>query len=358
MKGLVTPWETLKASADSFMKEMYIPKHGYKLSRYAQPTLMTTAFAVNLKCLLGLEVFNYDRHFIEKSIDDNTGIFVDISLEKDDLPKEKLEYLRHQTNYFCRLAYKNLGNELPVIDIEDYFELRDFKKWLMAFDWDYPWDCSNNIMFVLDACFSGEDLNNITLGEELLSNLSAYQSSDTGLWGNERASLLSKVCGSVHFYPYYLVFGELLQKEKIKNNVNALFRNGWFYPIVGGGACPDYDGIASLCWLKANDVQSKINLVSIYNSIINSTTQDGLFCEAKRKNWDVPPESILPKVREWMVKDYHFYSGWNKMKYKIDEPNIWACFLRVTSLVLIENFFGIENNFHLPSRPGLIWYNQ
>jgi len=356
---LHVPWSIIKISVSKFINEL---KEGnlYKLSSISETTLLSTTFA-----LLIQKSFNYE---IDKNVIDvlknsqvkETGLFLDGKIKESNLSNEKKSYLINQTTYFSRLILRELNIDFEQINDSLIPSYINVESWIDSFNWDFPWDCSNDIMFVLDFCFNiPTNKKKIEIGKKILDVLAKRQNIESGLWGTNRASLLASMSGSMHFYPFFIKFyGEVPYSQKIINSVFSLQKSGFFYPLLGGGVCPDYDGIASLVWLNACSDRGTIALVSAFSSLFSSLTNEGLFIEAKRLIGEQPPNDIEDKVKDWMLSDIHKYSGWHSMKYTVSKPNLWACYLRSISLATIQQFLVGKTEIFFNNSCGLGWYNK
>lgn len=355
-KILYFPWYVYAQNVSKYLDELENDGE-YALSANSGPTLMATAMAVLLQKALQIPI-NVDAvERIESAWDEQRKRFFCSALERD-LPCN-VAYIRNQTSYFSRLALRAVGIESSKHRACRSTSKHEIEAWLGCRDWDHPWDASNEIMFVLEDLLnppaSDEDID---AGVHLLITLLKYRNHMTGMWGSGQSSTLSQMCASMHFVPFYLDLGLEFGADRIRHGaVNALGSGGCFYPLVGGGACPDYDGTCILVWLRGSDVADELLLPIFSNHLLNQ--RQGLFIEASRFEGQLPEAGVLESsVVEWSMMKTHLYSGWAAMRYHVDKPNVWACWVRAASLAMIQRVYGIPSEYVFTSHPGIGWMHK
>jgi hypothetical protein len=344
------PWDVFKSNMAKYLNELEFNSL-YPISVHASPTLISSAIALLLQYSLGIDINKKTFTMILNSWDIESKSYKCNELESQNTKNKN--YLRAQTNYFCRVIcrtlYKSENNY-------ERLERKNIEMWMQNIDWNKPWDSANEIMFVLDSLFNPPTCeNNIKIGNDVLKFLQSNINKDTGFWGSSKSSKLSQMCGSMHIYPFIIENNLNLNNNKIvSSTLDILSYGGCFYPIIGGGACPDYDGTCLLTWFKLSKDQNKLLLPIFTNHLMNQ--ENGLFIEARRFINHKPKDVLIAKeISNWIFSDYHYYSGWESMKYHVAEPNLWACWVRTLSIAMIQHKFGVKNDIKFLDYPGLGW---
>lgn len=370
-------------------------------SNYKQHSLMSTAFAI-----IGLELMR-SLNKIDKIItfqklksfqDPKTGFFIDPQLSNPDKNIWYIEkyYLHYQTTAFMLSAIDALGGkaEYNFRFLSNYKSKNYIIEWLNNLDWKNPWHQSNKIMFILQFLsyeyIIFKDNKSFTFLINILDWLDEFQDPETGFWGtNKGSSLYNAMAGAFHFLMFYFYFKRSLKfNEKMIDSVLKIqSKDGLFYPFGGGGACEDVDAIDILVKLSSitdykND-EIKSALYKAYKKILTYQNSDGGFCWARRPSYSlhysyrylnpfsklynfnyakfVIKRSILsPFVDKYKESNILLYSGWDKMKFKVSESDIWSTWFRLLALALIESKYPeLKNqniNFKFRRLPALGWH--
>ena len=375
------------------------PKRGFYLqSGFDQKTLMSSAFSIiNLELINGMETINkeIESNYFLSSQDQKTGLFIDSSWKGNISNIKDLEknYIPYQTTAFSISALDALGYQPKYgFHFLDYFRNKtNLKDWFFGLNWKNPWNESNKVMFLLQF-FSHEDIrfNNLeskSLVLLLLDLLDASIDHQTGYWGTDKgASNFNGMAGAFHFYNHYKYYVRHIPYEQpaLINTIKIQEKDGLFHPLGGGGACEDLDAIDIICKLNINDRQKMEVLKKAYYSILDLHRDDGGFPWAIRPvfpflyglqylnplnnqfhfgmfKWILKRNiigSLIPSLKENRL---YQYSGWDQMKYNIDESDGWSTWFRLLSLATIEQLIpSIKNHdidFNFRSLPALGWQN-
>lgn len=344
-----------------------------RIARGTAPTLLSQCFAV-----LGLELVNalpelspqnqerWSSQILE-CYRPQHGLFIDPTVDRDSLPDHghNWTYLTWQSTFFALAALDALGHdtEYSLEFLESFKGSQQICRWLEGREWHNPWLESNNVMFLTSFLIQewerSHDSRTVQTLDVLFEWLDEHQNPITGYWDlGQGASTLNAMAGAFHFYFLYFYTGRAVRyPERILESTLALQQpDGLFNPSGGGGACLDLDAVdilvkfSLLTDYRAADV--KAALERAYEAILNNQNPDGGFCEAKRP---APRKSLKRQVAEVVGLDrllnrpyeghpveYLNYSGWDRMRYRVDESDLWSTWFRPLALALISTRYPGE----------------
>lgn len=325
--------------------------------------------------------------FIAEYQSHESGLFLDPLLKPDDLPQSghNWQYVTWQSTFFGLAALDALGAQAPhpLTFLETFLDSNNIEHWLASRDWTNPWLESNNIMFLVSCLVQEWERTGHTQYQAathtIFDWLDDHQNPETGYWDlNQGASLLNAMAGAFHFCFLYFYLGRPVNyAERIIDSTLALQQcDGLFDPRGGGSACLDLDAIDLLVKLsmlteyRAEDI--KTALAYAFEAILRNQNPDGGFCEAKR-----PPlwqKSLKRRAAELVSLDrllnrpwrgqpvkYVSYSGWDKMRYRVDESDLWSTWFRPLALALISTRypgkFIDDMNWQFRRTPTLGWHD-
>jgi len=342
--------------------------YGFKFFNNGNLTILSTSFGVQLNFLLNnLSNYPIDKIYItlKKQQDSKTGLFIDNNFDIKQTVGFEEEYILWQFTYFTTIALDMLG-EKPQYSFNFLSDLKNKKsleKWLKKQDFRNFWYTSNKIMFLFYfLTYEQERLNidNSGLIDYLFDFLDSKQDANTGFWGTQNgASLENGMFGASHIYLYYDFHGRKINyKDKIVNNVIKLQNSYGLFGSKLGGACEDYDAIEILSVLtKHSNYKYKVinNVVSkTYNMIQKNQNKDGGF------SYNIDNRSILKRLKDKITGKEHYYnySGWDKMRGKCFESDLWGTYFRVLTIAKIERMLDISrsNEYKFYSLPGWGYY--
>ena len=299
--------------------------------------------------------------FIAEHQSSETGLFLDPLLQQGDLPESghNWQYVTWQFTFFGLAALDALGAQppYPLTFLKTFLDSNDVEYWLATRDWTNPWLESNNIMFLVSFVIQEWERTGNSIYEgaahAIFDWLDDHQNPETGYWDlGQGASLLNAMAGAFHFYFLYFYLGRPVNyAERIIDSTLALQQpDGLLDPRGGGGACQDLDAIdilvkfSLLTDYRAEDI--KATLIRAFEAILRNQNPDGGFCEAKRPPWR---KSLKRRVAELVALDrllnrpwqgrpieYLSYSSWDKMRYRVDESDLWSTWFRPLALALIS----------------------
>lgn len=321
-----------------------------------------------------------------QSADD--GMFYDPLFVEDDLMQKQrgVQYLQWQFAFFSLAALNALHAEPPhrLVFLDRFVNAQPIETWLVELDWSDPWMVSNRIMFVVSFLIHEWECGHAPEYQEIIERifnwLDANQNPTTGFWdlGGE-ASLHNQMAGAFHFYFFYFYLGrEVRYPESIIDNTLALqHADGLYSPRGGGGACLDLDAVDILVKFsllvdhRAADV--KASLTRSFEGILKNQNSDGGFCEAHRPPvWQKSRKRKLLELfgidrlldRPWQggPVEHQMFSGWLKMRHRIDESEMWSAWFRPLALALISNRYPGEFIDNIPWRfhqsAALGWHDR
>lgn len=382
----------------------------FKMNKSLSPTFMSNCFGI-----LALELINEidsvpnlkrdaTINFFNQHQDIKTGLYLD-PLITIKVPERNIlmnNYLHLQTTSFVLSTIDSLGGE-PKYEFNFLNEYRDKERalgWINSLNWENAWSVSNDVMFFLQFLSYEASNRNNRKSDEIITIcfdwLDANQDPKTGFWGtNKGASIYNGMAGAFHILIFYHYFNRKINFiEKIIDNTLALqVRDGLFYPMGGGGACEDLDAIDILIKCsKLTDykkIEIKKRLKKAFDAILKLNQLDGGFVWAIR-----PKHSILnwfkfslPFHKTWSYTQFKFilmkailcnvfskyksakdseflaYSGWERMRFKICESDIWSTWFRMLALALINERYHFSeelNNvtWRYRNYPGLGWHKK
>lgn len=357
-------------------------------------TLLSSCFAVLARETIGaLNLFSSSQlqewsQYIAKHQSSESGLFLDPLLDRNDLSKRghNWQYITWQFTFFSLAALDALEAQAnyPLSFVEIFLDSNKIEHWLANRDWSDPWLESNNIMFLISFLIQEwERTGNLTYSKAahtILDWLDEYQNPKTGYWDlNRGASLLNAMAGAFHLYFFYFYLGRPVNyPERIIDSTLALQEpDGLFDQRGGGRACLDMDAIDILVKFSLltehRVTEIKEALRHAFEAILMNQNPDGGFCEAKR-----PPlwqKSLKRRVaesvgldrllnRSWRGRpiEHKHYSSWDKMRYWVDESDLWSTWSRVYTLALISSRYPDEFiddiNWQFRSSPTLGWHNE
>lgn len=355
-------------------------------------TLLASCFAVLARELFdGLGSLSYSEQqgwaqFIAQHQNSETGLFLDPLLQQDDLPESShnWQYVTWQFTFFGLAALDALGAQplYLLTFLQTFLDSNDVVCWLATRDWTDPWLESNSIMFLASFLIQEWERTGNPIYEKatcaIFDWLDDHQNPETGYWDlGQGASLLDAMAGAFHFYFLYFYLGRPVNyAERIIDSTLALQQpDGLFDPRGGGGACIDLDAIdilvkfSMLTDYRATDI--KAALTRAFEAILRNQNPDGGFCEAKRPSCR---KSLKRRVAELVALDrllnrpwqgrpveYVCYSGWDKMRYRVDESDLWSTWFRPLALALISTRYPGEFiddiNWRFRRTPTLGWHD-
>ena len=381
----------------NYINSLKAKDYGFYLqSQYKQRTLMSSAFSIiTLELIDGMNVLdkNNESSYFLSSQDPNTGLFIDpdVIRQPKNISDLGYNYIHYQTTAFSISSLDALGTqpEYPFHFLNPFRNREYLKNWLFKLDWSNPWLESNKVMFLLQF-FSYEDIRNNNNESKalvlyLLDLLNKMNDPITGYWGtNLGSSYFNAMAGAFHFYNHYKYYDKEIPNKRhaFINTINMQEKDGLFHPLGGGGACEDLDAVDIIHKIFEHHKYGKNALIKAYNSIINSQMEDGGFCWAKRpqfpllfgiKHLNPFNKSFHSGMCKWIIKrnilgsllthlkdpKMYQYSGWELMKYNIDESDGWSTWFRILALATIEaNYPHLKKHdidFNFRSLPSLGW---
>jgi len=358
----------------------------YGISASAEhTTVLSSCFALFIYELIGeLQQFSTTERsdwasFLQSFQAEKSGLFLDPLARRDEFTNRKhdWQYFTWQTTFFCLSALDALGAKPlhPLKFIQPYLGPAAITAWLDGLNWHDPWLESNKVMFLTSFLIQSSEME---AAHSIFDWLDAHQDPHTGYWGTQHgASLLNAMAGAFHFYFLYLYLQRPFQhlEQIIDSTLSLQQPDGLYDPRGGGGACLDLDAV---------DILVKVSLLTDYHSadikgslrrthqaILANQRLDGSFCEAMRLK---VRKSSKRKIAEFFGIDRLLnrvqvpgreptsFSGWEKMKYYLDEGDLWSSWFRLLTLDLISTFSGDQDPVVPPkikfrSSPALGWHD-
>lgn len=369
------------------------------LNRYVAsapvPTLLASCFSVMTREMYGAlkslpAATRQDwADYINAMQSADSGLFVDPIFSKEDLSGKVhgVDYLLWQFTFFSAAALHSLGAKpkRPFCFLEDFFiKNPSIEDWLAGLNWADPWLVSNEIMFLASFLIQETERDQNERYREIIRRifdwLDENQSSETGFWDlGQGASPHYTMAGAFHFYFLYFYLDRPVNFiEKIIDSTLAVQHpDGLYGPAGGGGACLDLDAVdilvkfSLLTDYRAGDVKS--SLKRSFEALMKNQNSDGGFCEAKRPPlWKKSRKRKLMELfgvdrllnRPWQGRpvEYQNYSGWTRMRQRIDESDLWSAWFRPLALGLISvrypGEFIDDILWQFPTSPMLGWHDQ
>jgi len=316
-----------------------------------------------------------------------SGLFLDPLLKPNEVPKDghNWQYVTWQFTFFALAALDALGGQplYPLTFLKSFLESNDIAYWLVARDWANPWLEGNNIMFLASFLIQEWERTGNSQYEvaahTIFDWLDEHQNPETGYWDlNQGASLLNAMAGAFHLYFLYLYLGRPVNfpKRIIDSTLSLQYPDGLFDPRGGGGACLDLDAVdilvkfSLLTDYRAEEV--KAALTRAFEAILRNQNPDGGFCEAKRPPlWHKSCKRRVAELvgldrllhRPWQGRpvEYMSYSSWGKIRYRVDESDLWSTWVRPLALALISSRYPGEFiddiNWRFRRTPTLGWHD-
>jgi len=363
--------------------------------------LYSTCFGVMCLDLIGeLDKFK-DKEKITKYIqnyqDKKIGYFIDKTAIHKDKTAHNQEYINLQLTDFSQMALSAL-NKKPLykyIFLEKYKNKDYLKGWLYKLDWDNPWLVSNLIMFILNCLIYENEKENKEYINFLINWLIKNQNPQNGYWNlGKKSTLHNQMAGAYHFLIFYTYLSKkpnyierIIDSTLIIQNYDGLFNYAG-----GGGACDDLDAIDLLCRAKfytdyrKEDIKKALK--KAYFALLKNQNNDGGFCWAKRKSFDLlkilniinaknfklPIRDFIKNIKAKIENQFQviflrhrlvwYYSGIKKMKISLDKSDIWSTWFRLLSIATIEKTFPeiTRNkksfNWNMRKKSGLGFYKK
>lgn len=374
----------------------------YRFTTDGHPTLLSSCFSVFIHELLDLlqaksKLEQQDwTSYLRNSQEAESGLFIDPLLKPDDLSDglHSRGYLDWQTTMFGISALDALG-QLPDHSLNFLTPYRDsahLQAWLLQRDLSNPWMMSNEIMFLM-FFFSYEYLRkgmqgSLTRLELIFDYLNYHRDSRTGFWGtNHGADLYNAMAGAYHFLPFYAFFDKALpHAERMIDSILALQNpcDGLFLAKGGGGACEDMDAVGTLIILTTVTRHREQDIVhalqKVRQAIKGNQRPDGGFSWSQRKPYGIQEwlhafNPFLPHLdlhtiyvlkRSAIAGPFKTvksmcHAGWEKMRFKVDQSDMWSTYFRLLAIALIERKLELERDGHqwkFRSLPGLGWHSN
>lgn len=300
----------------------------FRMNDGADSTIFTSCFALFIFNLFG-EVHLWSQKeidiwidYISSFQDRDSGYFVPHNFRGDLNTK-----LVQQLTCFCL-------SSLDIFGVSPMYEFSFLKQW------PHTEDVHTYLRDI--GCFKGKPTTgNIAMAlaifltyqyekykdESALDRLDSWfywhektQNRSTGFWGNSlRKKYYAGFQNAFHQFVIYNYWSRRISRHK--NIVDIVLSlqdvDGFFAPTPGGGACWDYDAADILinCGYKRGYRKKEIKdvLVHLYFAILRGQSEDGGFCESRKR-----PSSS----RDIMTHSKFIFSGCN--------PELWYYRLRAT----------------------------
>lgn len=316
------------------------------------------------------------------------GMFYDPFFSEEDLVQKQrgVQYLQWQFAFFSLAALNALDAQPshPLHFLDEFVQLQPVERWLAGQDWSDPWMVSNRIMFIVSFLIHEWECGRKPEYEEVVRRvfdwLDVNQNPATGFWDlGGGASAHNLMAGAFHFYFFYFYLGRKVNfpQEIIDNTLALQHTDGLYSPRGGGGACLDLDAIdilvkfSLLVDYRAADIKS--SLTRSFETILQNQNHDGGFCEAHRTPvWQKSRKRKLIEFfgvdrllnRPWQGGpiEHQMFSGWLKMRHRVDESELWSAWFRPLSLALISDRYPGEFIDDIPWRfhqsAALGWHDR
>jgi hypothetical protein len=348
------------------------------MSRFT-PSSPDTIFLASCYGVLALRLFNeLDNltskqkeewiHYLKSHQSQKNGLFLDPLLSKEELPENghNWEYATWKFTFFGLGALETFNQQpvYPLSFLEQFLNENDISTWLEGLHWRNPWLESNRVMylasFLIREWERTGDSSYKTKVDAILDWLDRYQSPETGFWGEDQnRDLFNAMAGAFHFYFFYFYIGRPVNyiNQIIDKTLTLQQPDGLYDPRGGGGACLDLDAVDILVKLsyltdyRKDEIKSSLN--RSFQAILNNQNPDGGFCECKR-----PLPVIRSRKRrflesvglDWLIKskpveravEYKRQIKWEKLRYNVEESNLWASWFRPLALALISKRYPGE----------------
>lgn len=315
-------------------------QNGFRFT--AQGTETVTSTSIGLLLAEGLGAAPDAKHpfieFIRSAQDPGSGLFREPLAASVPLVGEEHdgEYHDCMTTYFALHALDVLGEKplYPLHFLDNFRQQEAITNWLEGLNWANPWRESNRIMHLLSAFLFALLWDRKPWAadryHDVLDWLDMRQDPRTGLSGAERgASLLNAVAGAYHFVPFYRYARRPVRcwSKIIDACLELQHEDGLFAPTPGGGACEDLDAIDLLC-TGARDAgrltpEIRRALTRAFWAIWNMQREDG----------SMPYSGAAGNA-------VYRFSSWPAMEAPRGGGDVWATWVRFTSLHTIRELLG------------------
>ena len=316
------------------------------------------------------------------------GLFMDPLLQKDELPAtgHNWEYATWEFTNFGLGALEILGERSrhPLFFVDEFLNTHPIVPWLESLNWRNPWLESNRVMYLCTFLFrewerTGDERYKSAI-DGLFDWLDLNQDPRTGFWGTDQdRDMLNAMAGAYHFYFFYFYMGRKVNYvNQILDNTLALQEpDGLYDPRGGGGACLDLDAIdilvkfSYLTDYRAREIKGSLS--RSFKAIVANQNEDGGFCECKRPSIATRSRRralleavgldrvFKPRVIE-KPAEYKRQIKWEKMRYRVDESNLWASWFRPLALALISRRYPGEFiddiEWHFGKGPFIGWHDE
>jgi len=372
----------------------------YRFTAQGVPTFLSSCFAIFIYELVDLlsSIPVAERQswaaYLRSCQDVKSGLFKDHLLNPCEL-EDRLhsqEYLEWQMTMFGISALDAIDQhpDHALSFLSHYRNARSLHAWLNKRDLSNPWMMSNEVMFLM-FFFSyeylrgknSESLRNLKL---ILDYLDRHQDPRTGFWGTDHgADILNAMAGAYHFLPFYGFFEKPLSYSvQMIDRILALQNrsDGLFVAKGGGGACEDMDAVGSLIILNGFTNHRELDILHALEkakqTLRKSQKPDGGFSWSLRKPYGIKEwiHAINPFIPYLDVRSIYVlkrsaiggplkrnkfmsHAGWQKMRFKIDESDMWSTYFRLLAIALIESRQASGKtitSWKFRTLPGLGWH--
>ncbi|MBN2192256.1 MAG: hypothetical protein JW751_05525 [Polyangiaceae bacterium] len=334
---------------------------GYRFWQGGKVTLLSTAFAVLTRTLLGgsteRDVERVGRGL--RSRQSTTGHFVDPSFRPEDARgTHRPDYIEWQTTYYVLSALDALGErpQHALAFVEPLRAAVRLDRWLEARNWRNFWLASNEIMFLLYFLAylerRQEDRAAAAVAHQVLDRLDSRQDPETGYFGSSHASINNQMYGAAHIYMFYDHFGRPIRyAEQILDTTLALERATGLYGHADGGACEDYDAIEILLRVSRHTSHRRFD---VRQSLERTATA---IRERRRPgaggfSYRLAPPGLAAWLWRRAFGGTYRYSGWRAMTCPLYAPDTWATFFRTLAIVGIDAELGPGGPCLFPELPA------
>jgi len=370
--------ESLRYNPIPWLEQMSNVNGKMGLSRFTSSSEYNT-FLASCYGVLAFRLFNrLDRltgqqkaewiSYIQSHQAEGDGRFFDPLLDKNDLPEKghNWEYATWEFTFFGLGVLEVFGQHAtyPLEFLSKFLHDVNLVTWLDSLNWNNPWLESNRVMYLASFLIrEWERTGDQAFKREidcLFDWLDAHQSPDTGFWGdNQSRDKFNAMAGAFHFYFYYFYLGRQVNyvNQIIDHTLELQQSDGLYDPRGGGGACLDLDAIDILVKFsmltdhRKDDIKESLH--KSFQSIIRNQNADGGFCECKR------PSPVIRSRKRKLLKligldgiffpqseqppvEYKRQIKWDKLRYRVDESNLWASWFRPLALALISKRYPGE----------------
>jgi hypothetical protein len=353
----------------NYIESVHTNNFEYKLNSESESTIFSSIFSLYiLHTINATSNIDYKKwaQYINTFQDEKTGLFF-----PKDFKGEKFSKTILQLTTFSLSALSILKSD-PKYDlsfIDDVVYEKSIRKVLAdCGTWDGLSGSGNCSMFW--AIFITYKNNKSSSGkynkfiEEWFYEHKINQNIETGWW--EKDNFSKPYAGFQNGFHQLVIYDYYDKDIKYHTRiVDHLLRiqsyDGSFSPVVGGGACYDYDAVKILCYCgmrknyRIDDIHKAF--IKITKRIMSLQNIDGGFCESKNhsssyKNLfsiDLLLHLTTPKtfsifkyrakatLYSLMKKNVANTPHWSSASLKWDESDLWATWFRILTLHEINN---------------------